>query len=121
MRNVQAQRLYNASRFGLQCACHRLESIGRKKLARGLQLGYLVIALGNVLGGFVGVFFGYGGYNVRPVRRFKRGNHVVRHVIHGVHRAGAYIKHYIVTAKLILMDHILSFVLKMPPVVGRHS
>ena len=121
MRNVQAQRLYNASRFGLQRTSHRLESIGRKKLARGLQLGYLVIALGNVLGGFVGIFFGYGGYNVRPVRRFKRGNHVVRHVIHGVHRAGAYIKHYIVTAKFILMDHILSFVLKMPPVIGRHS
>ena len=121
MRNVQAQCLYNARCFGLERARHRLKRIRGKKLARGLQLGYLVIALGNVLGGFVGIFFGYGGYNVRPVRRFKRGNHVVRYVIHGVHRAGAYIKHYIVTAKLILMDHILSFVLKMPPVVGRHS
>ena len=49
VRNVEAERLYDARGLCLELICHRLKCIGGKELARRLEFTYLLVAFLDIL------------------------------------------------------------------------
>ena len=107
MRHVQAERLDHAGGLFLELAGHRLKRVGRKELARIAQGFHLRIAGGDLL--FVHlalVLAGDLGDHLLARLRLKARDDVVGDLVHHMHGAGAHVQHDVVTAELILMNHL---------------
>ena len=106
---MQAQGLDHPGGLLLQAARHGLKGVGGEKLPRVPERCHLVVALLQVPAGDTlpaGVLFCCGADDGLPVAALKEGDHIVGHLVHHMHGAGADVQHDVVAAQFILMDHV---------------
>ena len=106
--HMKAKSLDHPCGFVFQFSRHIGEGVGGKEHALVLQFRNLIIAFLDLRGGNfgdMGVFFADFGKNRFFRFLLKKGDDVIGHVVHRMHRAGADVENNVVAVELVLMDH----------------